>query len=62
MSRGKFNIPDFIPSGTAEPSSPDPSDTYLSPVDNGQDYTASTTPSDQGLADPDAQTGVSAPY
>lgn len=62
MSKGKLNIPDYIPAGTAEPSSGDPSDMYLSPVDNGIDFTADTTDSHQGPADADAPTGVSAPF
>ncbi len=62
MARGKFNIPDFVPEGTAVPSTADPSSTYLSPVDNNQTFTASTTPSDQGASVPNAQTGNSTPY
>jgi hypothetical protein len=61
MSLGKKNIPDFIPAGTEEPKSSDPTDEYRSAVDNGRDFTDVTTDSSQGLADPDASTGTSMP-
>lgn len=61
MARGKKIVPDFIPAGTQEWQSEDPTDEYNSFVDIGKDFTTSTTPSDAGLADTQQQTGVSSP-
>lgn len=52
MARGKKDQPDYIPAGSTETRSLDPTDERVSAVDIGQDFTASTDVTQLPLADP----------
>jgi hypothetical protein len=52
MAKGKKVVPDFIPAGSHENQTGDPTDEYLNAVDMGMDFTL-TVPS--VLADPNEQ-------
>lgn len=52
MSRGKKAQPDFVPAGTSEQRSEDPTDEKASPVDIGEDFTPVTDTNQWPPADP----------
>jgi len=51
MAVGKKQQPDYVPAGTPETRSQDPTDEYKSSVDVGKDFTAGTDITKNGLAD-----------
>ena len=55
MARGKKVVPDFIPAGSHENQTGDPTDDYVSATDIGQDFTQNVDPTQLPLANQEEQ-------